>query len=232
MDVVLLSRLREGLSLLKEAQAQALTAPAIIVHQVQPTGRKKKISPEAVEAFRGLQQTPPDIWSGQAGPGAALRSTAIGGAVGGGLGFTVGGLTSGGQRVPMFAGGKTLKELATQTAKKSEPQKQLAKLLKSQRVRRLAGVGAAAGLGSSLYYQHRRKKLRETLEEELSDKKKKTKTGAVLMAVGNIMAKQAMCGQPHTAPKKKTSTIVKPAKKVEKKAFLIGGETITVTGGE
>lgn len=230
MDVVLLSRLREKLARIKEAQA--LTAPAIIVHQVQPTGRKKKkLTPEAIEAFKGLQETPPDIWSGQAGPGAALRSSAIGGAVGGGLGFTVGGLTSGGQRVPMFSGEKTLKELAAGVAKMPEKERQLAKLLKSQRVRRLAGVGAGAGLASSLYYQHRRKKLKEKLEEELANKKK-TKTGSVLMTAGNIMAKQAMCGAPHAAPKKKTSTIVKPAKKVEKKAFLIGGEEIIVSGGE
>ena len=168
----------------KSAQT-VTTMPALVVPVSAQGKKKKKISPEAVEAIKHLQETPTDIWSQQSGPGAALRATGIGGGVGAGLGFTVGGVTAGGHKVPLST--KKLKEIASEAAKLSDKPKAQAKFLetmerglRSRKARVGALVGAGTGLASSLYYQGKRKGLKKKIEKELGmdDKKSKKKTAA------------------------------------------------------
>jgi len=226
MDAVRVAKLKSVLSgLVKEGQ-HAVATPAIIVRSDSRGRKKDKLTPEAVEAYQKLQETPADIWSGRSGPGASLRSTAIGGAVGSGLGFTMGGLTAGGHKVPLLAGKKKIEGLAEQAAKLKPAEKELGRLLRSQKVRRLAAIGALTGAASSYLYHQRRKELEKKLEEELGGKKQ----GSLLLMAGNLQAKHAMCGETHSTPKKKKTPAVEAPKPKEKKAFLIGGEQIVVGG--
>jgi hypothetical protein len=69
------------------------TGPALVIPVERIDKRRKELSPEAIQVARELQETPGSFWESPAG--AIPRSTAIGGAIGGGLGWTVGGVKPG-----------------------------------------------------------------------------------------------------------------------------------------
>lgn len=182
MNALTLFKLRRELS--KIAQM-----PSVVVLPM----RSRMLPAKAEEVQHELSKTPQDIWSAPSGPGSALRSVGIGGAVGGGLGHLAG-VTAGG-RVPLI--GKPLdvlraeKELALQQLKQTpgastsaieaaeRAVKELGlksaktRAMTSKAVRSLGLIGAGAGLGTNLYYQAKRHGLKKKLEESLGPKLKK-----------------------------------------------------------
>jgi len=189
MDVVRLYRLRGALQQIKQAQSMS-AVPAFVLPVTAQNRRKKKITPETIEAIKSLQETPTDVWSQQTGPGAALRATGIGAAVGSSLGFLGHGVR-GKQKAPsVFASEKKLTDLAKELAKKPELKKEMEGLKRLRTVRRLAATGAALGAGSSGYYWLKRKGLKKKIEKDLGldQKPKPTKTAAFIIGGVEIPA--------------------------------------------
>jgi hypothetical protein len=179
MDIVKLAKLRSELGRIKEGQAP-MTLP--LMSYLAPKKKKKKLSPEAVEALKELQELPPDVWSAGTGPAAALRSAALGGAVGTGVALPILGVTITGRRVPWRKA--SIKRIAEAMVKTPRRKQLMEEMLRARKIKAIAGTGAAAGLGSGLFLQARRKKLKKKLEKELEGEKKKKKKEASLSLVG------------------------------------------------
>jgi hypothetical protein len=173
MDTIKLIRIRESLE--KIAQG------AVILPQVTTTSgrRKKKLSPEAVETIKELQETPRDVFSGK-GVGSALLSAATGGAVGTGLGALATRTTVAGEPIRLTRAGREAL-LASQATKGAEELAR-AKLLRRGRLAGIATTGAGAGLATNVAFQIRKKHLQKKLEEELGNKKESSLNALLEMA--------------------------------------------------
>jgi hypothetical protein len=187
MDALTLLKIRDELR--KEAQ----TTRAVILPQVAVTGtrRKKKLSPEAMEALEEMQRTPRDIF-GRGPVGSAAQSAALGGAVGGGLGYLGTGITQTGlTATPVWRKGvgKAVAEEALPAAERAAR-----KAVRSKLIHGAALAGAGAGLGSNVYYQAKKRGLQKKLEKALGIKpksRKKEKRGEdLLYAAARVKAEQ------------------------------------------
>lgn len=155
------------------------------------TSRKKKLSPEAIETIEEMQRTPRDVFG--TGVGSAAQSTALGGAVGAGLGYLGTGITQAGLQAPL-----TEKGLGTVVAESAKPSaEQIArKAARGKLIRRLGLVGAGAGLGTNIYYQARKKGLQKKLETALGirDEKGKKKQGSDLLTMAATVKARRLLG--------------------------------------
>ena len=203
MDVRTLIKIRPSLGLVKESNmGLSTTGPALVIPVERIDKRRKGLSPEAIQVARELQETPGSLWESPAG--AIPRSTAIGGAIGGGLGWTMGGIKPGDPnwgKIPGMGDPEYFKDMVEDVRKAEEKVREASrahvvapesehikgkrvaeealeavlKKLKREKARLrqgrlswgLGAAGAAAGLGSGVYYQTKRHLLNKRLQEEL-----------------------------------------------------------------
>ena len=178
----------DTLTLLKaknELVKTAQTTRAVVLPQVTLTGvsKKKKLSPEAMETLKELQQTPKDIYGGPVG--SAAQSAALGGAVGTGLGFLGTGYSPGGIKATFDPKVKWKAEGAVPRS-----------LRGAKAIRSLGIAGAGAGLASNIYYQAKKKHLKKRLEKALGIKPKgKKKQGADLLTMAAQTKAEQLLGR-------------------------------------